>query len=128
MSLTVIGLLGLSVITAETTLYYLVFFLALLGTGFALFSSPNVNAIMSSVESKFHGIASATQATMRLVGQMLSMGIVLLVFSWVIGNQILTRENSDLLMISAKLIFGILAVTCLFGVVASLTRGRVHKT
>jgi len=127
MSLTVVGLLGLSFIAAETTLYYLVFFLALLGVGFALFSSPNVNAIMSSVESKFYGIASAMQATMRLVGQMLSMGIAMLVFSWVIGNQILAEGNSELLIISAKLIFGILAVTCMFGVVASLTRGRVHQ-
>jgi len=127
MTLTIIGLLGLIFLAAETSLYYIVLCLALLGVGFAFFSSPNVNAVMSSVESKFYGIASATQATMRLVGQMLSMGIAMLVFAWIIGNRSITRENGALLIGSAKLIFGILAVTCVFGVFASLARGRVHQ-
>jgi len=44
------------------------------GRGFALFSSPNTNAVMASVEKRSYGVASAILATMRLVGQMLSMG------------------------------------------------------
>jgi len=127
MSLTVIGLVGLFFIAADTPLYYIVLCLALLGIGFALFSSPNINAIMSSVENRFYGVASATQATMRLVGQMLSMGIAMLVFAWVIGERSLTAETNALLVVSSKLIFGILAVTCGFGVLASLARGRVHR-
>lgn len=127
MSLTVIGLCGLIFIAADTPIYYIVICLALLGIGFAFFSSPNVNAVMSSVEKKFYGVASATQATMRLVGQMLSMGIAMLVFAWIIGDQSLTNENSAFLIVSAKLIFGILAITCMAGVFASLARGRVHK-
>jgi len=127
MSLTVIGLVGLFFIAADTPLYYIVVCLALLGIGFALFSSPNINAVMSSVENKFYGVASATQATMRLVGQMLSMGIAMLVFAWVIGDRSLTDETNALLVTSSKLIFGILAVTCGFGVFASLARGRVHQ-
>ena len=126
MMLTVIGLVGLFFIAADTSLYYIVLCLAILGTGFALFSSPNINAVMSSVENKFYGIASATQATMRLVGQSLSMGVAMLVFAWVIGDRSLTDETNALLVISSKLIFGILAVTCVVGVVASLVRGRVH--
>src|SRR5690606_2037299 len=78
MSLTVLGLAGLIFISSDTHIYYIVICLAILGVGFALFSSPNVNAIMSSVDHKFYGIASAMQATMRLVGQMLSMGIAML--------------------------------------------------
>lgn len=127
MSLTVIGLCGLIFIASDTPLYYIVSCLATLGIGFALFSSPNVNAVMSSVEKNFYGIASATQATMRMVGQMLSMGIAMLVFAWIIGNRMITHENSMLLIISAKIIFGILAVTCLGGIFASLARGRVHQ-
>ena len=127
MSLTVIGLCGLIFIASDTPLYYIVSCLATLGVGFALFSSPNVNAVMSSVERQFYGIASATQATMRMVGQMLSMGIAMLVFAWIIGNRMITHENSLLLIISAKIIFGILAVTCLGGIFASLARGRVHQ-
>jgi MFS family permease len=128
MILTVVGLSGLIFISAGTSIHHIVICLVMLGIGFAFFSSPNINAIMSSVENKFYGIASATQATMRLVGQMLSMGIAMLVFAWIIGEQSITHENGELLIVSAKIIFGILAVTCLAGVGASLARGRVHKT
>jgi EmrB/QacA subfamily drug resistance transporter len=127
MSLTVLGLAGLIFIASDTHIYYIVICLAILGVGFALFSSPNVNAIMSSVDHKFYGIASAMQATMRLVGQMLSMGIAMLVFAWVIGDQKITIETGSLFIFSARLIFIILAVTCVLGVFASLARGRVHK-
>lgn len=128
MSLTVVGLAGLIFIASDTPLYYVVCCLALLGIGFALFSSPNVNAVMSAVDSKFYGIASATQATMRMVGQMLSMGIAMLVFAWIIGNHGIDHENGALLIVSAKMIFAILAVICTAGIAASLARGRVHKT
>ncbi len=128
MTLTVIGLIGLVLITTETPIILIVLCLALLGVGFALFSSPNVNAVMSSVESKFYGIASATLATMRLVGQMLSMGIAMLVFAWLIGEQHIHHANSGLFIVSAKIIFGILALTCTVGVFASLARGRVHSS
>ncbi|MEE9912095.1 MAG: MFS transporter [Deltaproteobacteria bacterium] len=127
MTLTVIGLLGLIFIAADTPLYYIVFCLSLLGVGFALFSSPNVNAVMSSVDHRFYGIASAMQATMRLVGQSLSMGIAMLVFAWVIGDQIIAGETGALLIVSSKLIFAILAAICILGVFASLARGRVHQ-
>ncbi len=127
MSITVVGLAGLIFITADTTLGGIVFCLALLGIGFALFSSPNVNAVMSAVDGKFYGIASATQATMRMVGQMLSMGIAMLVFAWMIGSHGIDHENGALLIASAKIIFMILAILCAAGIAASLARGRVHK-
>ncbi len=127
MSLTVVGLAGLIFIAADTPIWAILFCLALLGTGFALFSSPNVNAVMSAVNSKYYGIASATQATMRMVGQMLSMGITMLVFAWIIGNRGINHENGLLLIKSAKILFAILAVLCVSGVFASLARGRVHK-
>ena len=53
----------------------------LLGFGFALFSSPNTNAVMSSIDRRFYGVGSATLGTMRLTGQMLSMGIAMVIFS-----------------------------------------------
>ena len=127
MSITVVGLAGLIFIASDTPLYGIVCCLALLGIGFALFSSPNVNAVMSSVEDRFYGLASATQATMRMVGQMLSMGIAMLVFAWIIGNHGIDHENGALLMVSAKSIFAILAAICTAGVFASLARGRIHK-
>jgi hypothetical protein len=62
-----------------------------------------------------------------MVGQMLSMGIAMLVFAWIIGNHGIDHENGALLIVSAKIIFAILAVICTAGIAASLARGRVHK-
>jgi len=53
MALNVIGLIPLIFINNNTSIYCIVFYLIVLGLGFALFSSPNVNAIMSAVEKKF---------------------------------------------------------------------------
>jgi hypothetical protein len=50
-----------------------------LGTGFALFSSPNMNTIMSSVQKNQLGLASGSASTMRVVGQITSMTIATLV-------------------------------------------------
>jgi MFS family permease len=50
-----------------------------LGFGFGLFSSPNANAIMSSVERRRYGLASGMVGTMRLTGQMFSMEATMLV-------------------------------------------------
>jgi hypothetical protein len=56
-----------------------------LGAGYGLFSSPNTNAIMSSVDKRFYGVASGMNGTMRLLGQMLSMGIAMMIFAIFIG-------------------------------------------
>jgi EmrB/QacA subfamily drug resistance transporter len=127
MALNVIGLIPLIFIHNDTTINYIVFCLILLGLGFALFSSPNVNAIMSSVENKFYGVASATIATMRLTGQMFSMGITMLVFAVILGSQPISEANNPLLLKSTQIIFAILSVICCGGIFASLARGKVHN-
>ena len=126
MALNVIGLIPLIFIHNDTTIHYIVFCLIVLGLGFALFSSPNVNAIMSAVENKFYGIASATIATMRLTGQMFSMGITLLVFAVILGSQPISENTNHLLLKSTQIIFAILSVICCGGIFASLARGKVH--
>jgi EmrB/QacA subfamily drug resistance transporter len=125
MSFTVIGLFLLTFITADTGLHGIILTLALLGFGFALFSSPNTNAVMSSVEKKLYGVASATLGTMRLTGNMLSMGIVTLVFSITIGRAKVTPENAVFFLRSVKVAFTIFAVLCFCGIFASLSRGNV---
>ena len=86
MALTAVGLLMLTFLSAVTPFPYIIAALLLLGVGFGLFSSPNMNAIMGSAEKKLYGVASAIVATMRTLGQMLSLGIALLIFSVVIGR------------------------------------------
>lgn len=98
----------------------------ILGLGFALFSSPNTNAVMSSVAKKNYGIASSVLGTMRLTGQMFSMGIAMLTFSVFIGKVKITPEVYPHFMESMHVIFAIFAVLCIIGVFASMSRGKVR--
>jgi EmrB/QacA subfamily drug resistance transporter len=126
MALVSIGLALLVLVKQDTSVLSIVIFLMILGLGFALFSSPNTNAVMSSVEKKNYGIASSVLGTMRLTGQMFSMGIAMLVFSVVIGKVKITPNVHVHFMESMHIIFGIFALLCLAGVLASLSRGKVR--
>ncbi|WP_455364668.1 MFS transporter [[Eubacterium] cellulosolvens] len=123
---TVVGLSLLIALDVDTSLTYVVTILILLGLSFALFSSPNTNAVMSSVERKFYGVASATVGTMRLIGQMLSMGIVMLVFALYIGKTSISPESYPVFLTSMKTAFSVFSVLCVFGVFASLARGNLR--
>jgi EmrB/QacA subfamily drug resistance transporter len=127
MALTVVGLLIFAFISSYTSLYIIIFDLILLGIGFAFFSSPNVNAIMKSVDMKFYGIASATLATMRMIGQMLSLGIVMLIFSLIIGRVQISPQYFSVFIKSTKILFLIFAILCFAGIWASLARGKIHN-
>ncbi|HET6484870.1 MAG TPA: MFS transporter [Spirochaetia bacterium] len=70
-----VGLLGLATITATTSYWVLAVFMVLMGGGSGLFSSPNQNAIMSSVVPERRGIASATGVMFGNTGQMFSIAI-----------------------------------------------------
>ncbi|MEM2119596.1 MAG: MFS transporter [Archaeoglobaceae archaeon] len=125
MAITALSLFLFSSLDFETPIAIVIVYLLLIGFGFGLFSSPNTNAVMSSVEKKFYGIASATLATMRVVGQALSMGIVTLIFAITIGSAMVSESIPEF-MGSMKVAFVISAVLCTLGVFASLARGRIH--
>jgi EmrB/QacA subfamily drug resistance transporter len=127
MALNVLGLIPLMFIQSDTSIHYIVLCLLVLGVGFAFFSSPNVNATMSAVENKYYGIASATLSTMRLVGQMFSMGVTMLVFAVLLGNQPLAQAGNPLLLKSMQIIFFLLGILCCAGIFASSARGKVHQ-
>jgi hypothetical protein len=91
-----------------------------------MFSSPNANAVMSSVEKRFYGVASATLGTMRLTGQMLSMGIATLIVAVYMGNVQITPEYYSLFMKSANAAFMVFAGFCFVGIFMSLARGKVR--
>jgi EmrB/QacA subfamily drug resistance transporter len=111
----------------NTPIQSIVVLLSVMGFGFALFSSPNTNAIMGSVERKFYSVASATLGTMRLLGQMFSMGIVMIVFTIYMGKIVITPDVYWKLMISIKLSFLIFSSLCFVGVLVSVARGKVRK-
>ncbi len=126
MALTVVGLLFLVFLNEKTALEFIIASLVFLGLGFALFSSPNTNAVMSSVEKRSYGVASATLGTMRLIGQMLSMGIAMLIFAIYVGKVQITPEHFSLFLISIRRALIIFAALCFGGIFASLARGNVR--
>jgi EmrB/QacA subfamily drug resistance transporter len=127
MTITSVGLLLLIFLTDSTPLIFIIVSLGLLGFGFALFSSPNTNAIMSSVEKRCYGIASSMVSTMRLIGQMLSMGIAMLLFTLYIGRVQITVDTYPLFLLSVQVAFIIFTVLCVIGIFASLVRGKLRE-
>lgn len=126
MFLTAVGLVFLAFLDDVTSLYHVRAILILLGFGFALFSSPNTNAVMSSVDKKLYGFASATVSTFRLVGMTLSMGIVMLLIAIYVGEAELMAESQDQFLTVLRVSFTVFAVLCALGIFASLGRGRVR--
>jgi MFS family permease len=127
MGITALALLLLTRFDAGTALGYIIACLMILGFGFALFSSPNMNAIMSSVEKRYFGVASGSVATMRLLGQMISLGIVTLIFTLLIGREPITPERHSVFLESVRWALFVFCGLCLCGVYFSFSRGKLRK-
>jgi EmrB/QacA subfamily drug resistance transporter len=123
-ALNAIGLFVLSTINVETEILSIVVILILMGIGFALFSSPNTNAIMSSVGRELFGVASATLSTMRTLGQTFSIALATLVLSVFVGSEILKPRSLGDFVAGIHVAFLIFGVLCTLGVFTSLARGK----
>ncbi|MGZ7117288.1 MAG: MFS transporter, partial [Methanobacterium sp.] len=126
MIVTTVGLCFFIFLSFFTEMPYIVLGLLVLGCGFALFSSPNANAIMSSVEKRNYGVASGTVNSMRLIGNLLSFGIAMMVFTLIMGKIQITPDAYFNLLDSVRTIFKVFAVICLVGVFTSLY-ARMNK-
>jgi MFS family permease len=124
MGLTATGLIMLCFVNALTPVWVIVVLLLLMGIGFGFFSSPNSNAIMSSVGKKHLGVASGAVGTMRMVGQMLSMGIAMMIISLYIGKNTINPSTYPGLISGMRTGFIIFSVLSFFGIFASLARNR----
>jgi len=119
-----VGLALFAFLRPQTTILFVIGGLVCLGIGFGLFSSPNTNAIMGSVERRLFGTASATLGTMRLTGQMMSAGITMMIFALIMGRTEIGPEVFPQFLRSVRIAFSLYAVLCFAGVFASLARGR----
>jgi len=82
---------------------------------------------MSSAPRTAYGVASATLATMRQVGMVLSMAVAMLMFTlYNISDVQITPEYFPLFQQSMKTSFIIFAALCFGGIFASLARGKVR--
>ena len=120
MGITTVALLILVFLTKDTPLYLVILAMVLQGIGVGLFSSPNTNAIMSSVPPKDAPTASASQATMRTIGQTMSLGLLTLVFAWIMGNLELAPQYAEMIVNASQIICTISLVACILAVFASL--------
>ncbi|MCK8519673.1 MFS transporter [Methanoculleus sp. 7T] len=127
MGLTATGLALLTLLSPTTPMTWIVASLILLGFGFALFSSPNTNAVMSSVDRSLYGLASGMLATMRTTGMMFSLGIATVTFALFIGTTQIGPEAQEPFMTSLRVAFSVFAVLCTAGILASLASGRVRE-
>jgi EmrB/QacA subfamily drug resistance transporter len=122
-----IGLLLLTGLNADSSMVHIVLTLMLLGVGFALFSSPNTNAVMGSVDRGSLGVASATIGTMRLLGQVFSMGFTMLLISIMIGKGNITPDRYPQFLKMMHLACVLFAGLSAIGVAVSLVRGNVRE-
>lgn len=117
MALNAAGLFFFAFLQADTPIWLVGVNVALIGLGFALFSSPNNNAIMGAVEAKYYGIAASILSAMRLIGQALSMAVVTAVIAHY-------GTSAGQMLAGFDAAFGIFAALCSGGIWASLARGK----
>jgi EmrB/QacA subfamily drug resistance transporter len=127
MTLTTLGVFLLAFVHAQTSTVLIVADLVMLGFGFAFFSSPNTNAVMSSVEKRYLGVAAGILGTMRLLGQNFSMGVVMMVVGIYLGSRSVGRETQTEFLHGMHVIFLVFSGLGVVGVMASLARGRMRQ-
>ena len=127
MAMTAVGLAALVMVDGRTSLYVIAVILIILGIGFALFSSPNMSAIMGAVAPQYYGTASGTVSTMRLVGQMASMALVTVVFAVMIGKTAISPDNYAQFLSSMHFCLIFFTGLCIVGILFSLYRGTMRQ-
>ncbi|HMM05575.1 MAG TPA: MFS transporter [Clostridiales bacterium] len=129
MGISALGLFFFIFLSIQTPVLLIILNLAFIGFGFALFSSPNTNAIMGSVDKSLYGVGSSIMGNMRLLGQSISIAIVSLITSVIMGTlSVNSAGYVGKLMSSIKISFIIFTILCVLGVFASLVRGKVVMT
>jgi EmrB/QacA subfamily drug resistance transporter len=127
MGCSAVGLILLSRLSATTPMEVIVVNLAVIGLGFALFSSPNTSAVMGSVDRTKYGIASATIGTMRLLGQIFSMGLTMLLISIMIGEGKITGDLYPQFLKVVHLMGMLFSGLSVIGVAVSMVRGNLRE-
>jgi EmrB/QacA subfamily drug resistance transporter len=127
MAMCSLGLAAFAFLNATTPVWLIVAMLVWVGLGFAFFSSPNMNTIMSSVAKTQYGLASGSAATMRVLGQIVSMTIATLFFAGMLGGQAVELVPDDLFLKVMKWGFISFALISIVGIYFSYNRGQMSR-
>ncbi|MDB9822632.1 MFS transporter [Deltaproteobacteria bacterium] len=121
------GLVMLAFLGEGSAIWYVIVSLGVFGVGGGLFSSPNANMTMSSVDNRLLGVASGAIATMRSAGMILSMGITMILFSLYIGNAEVTPEYYQDFLTSMRVAYIIFAALCFGGIFVQLSAHKARE-
>lgn len=118
------GFMFLSQMDIDTSTKSISTSLFCIGIGFGLFSSPNTNAILSTVDVNDNGVASATINLARVSGNLVGISLVNLLVQLMIGGQQINTDNYPQLLATLN---WALSISCCFVIIASIlsaSRGR----
>jgi EmrB/QacA subfamily drug resistance transporter len=131
-----LGLWLLTALGTDTAVFDIVWRLIIVGVGIGLFQSPNNSAVMGAVPPERRGIGSGFLATVRVVGQSLSVAVAGAVFASLgaarAGRMLATNQSlsaAQLANLQATFLSGfhsaLLVCMCIasIGVITSLVRG-----
>jgi MFS family permease len=122
-----IALALLLFVDQQTPLVQIVANLVVVGVGFAIFSSPNTNAVMTDISRHDYGIAVSFLATMRNMGQLMSMAIIAIVISLSIGTTPITETDPEQIVSIVHICFAICTVLSAVGILTSISCHRKYS-
>ena len=135
LSISTVGLVGLSFIPADVSYTVLAIFMVLVGAGGGMFVAPNMSSIMTSAPVTRRGVASGMSATLVTTGALLSLSVSFAVLATSIPLNVLQAvfagiplpsgaPSVDLFIGPMHTIFIIMAAMSLIAVVPSALRGQ----
>lgn len=122
MGLCAVSLALLSFINTETSVAAIIVILCFAGCGFALFSSPNTNAVMSCVDKSSYGVASSVLSTMRNIGHAMSMALITITVNFNLGDIALAQAEPEAIVRTMRTAYIIFTVICAAGIFCSMKR------
>ncbi len=139
LTISCIGLISISFLNEQSSVFDIVWRLMLTGLGQALFQSPNNSALLGSAPRHLQGSASGFLATGRVFGQSLSIALAGAIFAALGGSmagQMIVQQKpqgSQLVGLQQTFVHGfhitflVCAVIAAIGIFTSLVRGREQR-
>lgn len=94
-------IISFSFVTRDTSILFIIVLLCLSGLGSGVFSTPNTNAVMASLDKNLYGIASSVLSTMRSLGHASATTVIM-----ALGDM--------------KISFIVIGITCIGGIFMAL--------
>lgn len=122
MALCAASLIFYTFLPQDASLAMILCALCVTGVGFALFASPNTNAIMALVKKEDYSVASSLLATMRSIGHTASMAIVTVVVGIYLQKGSLAEAAPNVLMQTMHTAFFVFTILCILGIFMAMKR------